>query len=98
MIYRETALAGVWLVEPEPLSDDRGFFARTWCRREFEARGLNPALAQCSVSWTRARGTVRGLHYQARPHEEAKLVRCTRMSRSTCGPARRRSAAGSPPS
>ncbi|TMQ21367.1 MAG: dTDP-4-dehydrorhamnose 3,5-epimerase [Candidatus Rokuibacteriota bacterium] len=78
MIFRETTLEGVWLVEPEPLSDDRGFFARTWCRREFEARGLNPALAQCSVSWTRARGTVRGLHYQARPHEEAKLVRCTR--------------------
>jgi len=78
MIFRETALAGVWVIEPEPHADERGFFARTWCAREFEARGLNPALAQCSVSWNRARGTVRGLHYQAAPHEEAKLVRCTR--------------------
>ncbi len=78
MIFRETTLPGVWLVEPEPLPDERGFFARTWCRQEFEARGLNPQLAQCSVSWNHARGTVRGLHYQAAPHEEAKLVRCTR--------------------
>lgn len=78
MIFRETALAGVWVVEPEPLADERGFFARTWCAREFAARGLTPALAQCSVSWTGARGTVRGLHYQAEPHAEAKLVRCTR--------------------
>lgn len=78
MTFRETALAGVWLIEPEPLVDERGFFARTWCRREWEARGLNPTLAQCSTSWTRTRGTVRGLHYQVKPHEEAKLVRCTR--------------------
>jgi dTDP-4-dehydrorhamnose 3,5-epimerase len=78
MIFRETALDGVWLIEPEPLADERGFFARTWCGREWQARGLNPALAQCSTSWTRARGTVRGMHYQGRPHEEAKLVRCTR--------------------
>jgi dTDP-4-dehydrorhamnose 3,5-epimerase len=78
MTFRETALAGVWIVEPEPVADARGFFARTWCRREFEARGLNPALAQCGVSVTRRRGTVRGMHYQAAPHAEAKLVRCTR--------------------
>jgi dTDP-4-dehydrorhamnose 3,5-epimerase len=78
MTFRETALAGVWLIEPERLGDERGFFARTWCRREFEARGLTAALAQCSVSWNAARGTVRGLHFQAPPHEEAKLVRCTR--------------------
>jgi dTDP-4-dehydrorhamnose 3,5-epimerase len=78
MIFRETELAGVWVIDPEPRTDERGFFARTWCAREFETRGLSPALAQCSVSWNRARGTVRGLHYQAAPHEEAKLVRCTR--------------------
>jgi dTDP-4-dehydrorhamnose 3,5-epimerase len=78
MIFRETPLAGVWLIDPEPLTDERGFFARTWCRDEFARRGLVADLAQCSVSWTRARATVRGLHYQARPHEEAKLVRCTR--------------------
>jgi dTDP-4-dehydrorhamnose 3,5-epimerase len=78
MIFRETALPGVWVIDLEPSADERGFFARTWCAREFEARGLTAALAQCSVSWNRARGTVRGLHYQAAPHEEAKLVRCTR--------------------
>jgi len=78
MTFRETALAGVWIVEPEPVADARGFFARTWCRREFEARGLNSALAQCSVSVTKRRGTVRGMHFQQPPHGEAKLVRCTR--------------------
>ena len=78
MIFRETTLPGVWVIDPEPSADERGFFARTWCAREFEARGLTAELAQCSVSWNRARGTVRGLHYQAAPHAEAKLVRCTR--------------------
>jgi dTDP-4-dehydrorhamnose 3,5-epimerase len=78
MIFRETPLAGVWLIDAEPLSDERGFFARTWCREEFARRGLVSEVAQCSVSWTRARGTVRGLHYQAPPHDETKLVRCTR--------------------
>ena len=78
MIFRETALAGVWLIEPERLADERGFFARTWCAREFETRGLTSALAQCSVSWNVTRGTVRGLHFQVPPHEEAKLIRCTR--------------------
>ena len=78
MIFQATALAGVWIVEPEPATDERGFFARTWCRQEFAARGLNPGLAQCSVSWNEARGTLRGMHYQAAPHAEAKLVRCTR--------------------
>jgi dTDP-4-dehydrorhamnose 3,5-epimerase len=78
MIFRETPLAGVWIVEPEPATDERGFFARTWCAREFAARGLDARLAQCSVSWNHARGIVRGLHYQVAPHAEAKLVRCTR--------------------
>ncbi|MFB3817854.1 MAG: dTDP-4-dehydrorhamnose 3,5-epimerase [Candidatus Methylomirabilales bacterium] len=77
MIFTETRLPGAFLVQPEPRVDERGFFARTWCSREFAARGLNPRLAQCSISFTRARGTVRGMHYQAPPHEEAKLVRCT---------------------
>ena len=78
MIFRETSLPGVFVIEPQPAHDERGFFARTWCREEFAAHGLTPALAQCSVSWNRARGTVRGLHWQAAPHAEAKLVRCTR--------------------
>jgi dTDP-4-dehydrorhamnose 3,5-epimerase len=78
MIFREAGVAGVWLVEPEPAADARGFFARVWCGREFAARGLGATLAQCSVSFTRRRGTVRGMHFQAAPHAEAKLVRCTR--------------------
>jgi len=78
MIFTSTPLAGVWIIQPERLGDERGFFARTWCRREFEARGLNPDVVQCNVSWNARRGSVRGLHYQAAPHAEAKLVRCTR--------------------
>jgi dTDP-4-dehydrorhamnose 3,5-epimerase len=71
------ALSGAFLVEPEPIRDERGFFARTFCRDEFAAHGLHPQLVQCSVSFNTARGTLRGMHYQRKPHEEAKLVRCT---------------------
>jgi dTDP-4-dehydrorhamnose 3,5-epimerase len=77
MIFRATEIEGVWIVEPERHEDERGFFARTWDTNEFAARGLNGRLVQCSVSYNRRRGTLRGLHYQAAPHEEAKLVRCT---------------------
>jgi len=68
----------VLVVELVRLEDERGFFARSFCQREFEAQGLNPRLAQCNVSFNHRRGTLRGLHFQAKPHEEAKLVRCTR--------------------
>lgn len=77
MIFRETGLAGAWIVEIERFEDERGFFARTWCERELSERGLESRLAQCSISWNRHRHTLRGLHYQAAPHEEVKLVRCT---------------------
>jgi dTDP-4-dehydrorhamnose 3,5-epimerase len=77
MLFCETKLPGVFVVEPERLEDERGFFARTWCQREFETHGLNPRLVQCSVSFNRIKGTLRGMHYQAAPHAEAKLVRCT---------------------
>jgi dTDP-4-dehydrorhamnose 3,5-epimerase len=77
MIFRDTGIDGVWVIEPERIEDERGFFARTWDPDEFAERGLNPDLAQCSISFNRTRGTLRGLHYQAAPHEEAKLVRCT---------------------
>jgi dTDP-4-dehydrorhamnose 3,5-epimerase len=77
MLSSETGVAGAFLVEPERVSDERGFFARIWYQREFEAHGLNPALVQCSVSFNRHAGTLRGMHYQAAPHQEAKLVRCT---------------------
>ncbi len=78
MIFRELEVAGAWLLEPERHEDERGFFARTFCRREFSERGLEPAVVQCSVSFNHRRGTVRGMHYQAPPSEEVKLVRCTR--------------------
>lgn len=78
MIFRPARLRDVWLVEVEPHRDERGFFARTWCRDEFEAHGLDPGLAQASLSYNRRAGTVRGLHFQRPPHEEVKLVRCTR--------------------
>jgi dTDP-4-dehydrorhamnose 3,5-epimerase len=71
-------LAGAFLVELDRLDDERGFFARAFCQDEFRAHGLSPAIAQCNVSWNRRRGTLRGLHFQVAPHEEAKLVRCTR--------------------
>lgn len=77
MIFKDIGIDGVWVIEPQRFEDDRGFFARTWDPDEFGEHGLNPELAQCSISYNRARGTLRGLHYQAAPHEEAKLVRCT---------------------
>jgi dTDP-4-dehydrorhamnose 3,5-epimerase len=76
--FSETALKGAFIIEPVRIEDERGFFARTFCRREFEARGLNPDLVQCSISFNHQRATLRGMHYQSAPHAEAKLVRCTR--------------------
>jgi dTDP-4-dehydrorhamnose 3,5-epimerase len=78
VIFCESKLSGVYEIRLESKSDERGFFARSWCRNEFERHGLNPRLAQCNVSFNTRKGTLRGIHYQATPHEEAKLVRCTR--------------------
>jgi dTDP-4-dehydrorhamnose 3,5-epimerase len=80
MIFTETALKGAHLVDLERHDDERGFFARSWCAGEFEASGLNPRIAQCSLSFNVRKGTLRGMHYQVKPFEEAKLVRCTRGS------------------
>lgn len=77
MHFNCTQLNGVFIVEPQRREDDRGFFARTWCVREFAERGLNSRLVQCSISYNRKVGTLRGLHFQVAPHAEAKLVRCT---------------------
>lgn len=77
MIFVPTALPGAFVIEMEKREDDRGFFARSWCVREFEAHGLDPRLVQCNVSFNRRKGTLRGMHYQAAPFEEAKLIRCT---------------------
>lgn len=78
MRFTELDLGGVFVVGLEPIADARGFFARSWCRDEFRARGLNPELVQCNISYNKRRGTLRGMHYQAPPRTEAKLVRCTR--------------------
>lgn len=78
MKFVATPLAGAFVVELEPIEDERGFFARSFCQQEFRAHGLDPVVAQCNVSLNRRRGTLRGMHYQTVPHEEAKLVRCTR--------------------
>lgn len=77
MRFIPTHIAGTYLVEPELISDERGFFARTWCQNEFADKGLNPNLVQCNISYNKVRGTLRGMHYQKAPHAEAKLVRCT---------------------
>lgn len=78
MRFQETPLAGAFVVEPERHGDERGYFARTFCVDEFAARGLEARIVQCSTSFNRKRGTLRGLHFQTKPREEDKLVRCTR--------------------
>jgi dTDP-4-dehydrorhamnose 3,5-epimerase len=80
MIFTKTVLNDAMIVDIERKEDDRGFFARSWCRREFEAHGLNPNLAQCNISFNPKKGTLRGMHLQVKPYEEAKIVRCTRGS------------------
>lgn len=77
MLFQTTPLPGVFILEPERKEDDRGFFARTWCEKEFAAHGLETRFVQCSISFNHKSGTVRGMHYQAPPHEETKVVRCT---------------------
>lgn len=78
MNFRETELEGVCIVELERHQDERGFFARAWCKNEFEAHGLGSRWVQTNISLSRGKGTLRGLHYQVAPYEEAKLVRCVR--------------------
>lgn len=78
MLFTETQLKGAYVIDLEPREDERGFFARTWCAQEFETLGLNPRVVQCNISFNKKRGTLRGMHYQADPYKEAKLVRCTR--------------------
>lgn len=78
MIFTATQLDDAWLIDLEPREDERGFFARIWCRQELAAQGLDTEIAQESLSFNRHRGTMRGLHFQRPPHEETKIVRCTR--------------------
>tara|TARA_B100000686_G_C16772954_1_gene966443 strand:+ start:1116 stop:1643 length:528 start_codon:yes stop_codon:yes gene_type:complete len=78
--FTETKLSGAFIIEPERLQDDRGFFARSWCEKELAGHNLDTDLAQCNISFNKAKGTLRGMHYQIKPFEEAKIVRCTRGS------------------
>ncbi len=78
MRFTPLPIAGAMLVEPEPLADERGFFARVWCAGEFAAHGLEARAAQANIGVNPRRGTLRGLHYQVAPDQETKLVRCTR--------------------
>jgi len=76
--FIETALKGAFLIRQKKIEDHRGYFARAWCREEFIQHGLNPNMLQFNTAFSFQRGTVRGMHYQEKPHEEAKLMRCTR--------------------
>jgi dTDP-4-dehydrorhamnose 3,5-epimerase len=76
MIFTKTRLEGAWIIDIKKLEDERGFFARTFCQREFIEHGLNPRVAQCNVSYNKKKGTLRGLHLQVSPFQEAKLVQC----------------------
>jgi dTDP-4-dehydrorhamnose 3,5-epimerase len=80
MIFKETTLLGVFEIQVQTHTDERGFFARSWCREEFENQGLDSRLVQCNISLNFLQGTLRGMHYQSAPHGETKVVRCTQGS------------------
>lgn len=80
MIFTETSLKGAFVIQTQKVEDERGFFARSFCQNEFLEHGLNPNVAQCNISYNRKKGTLRGMHFQAAPHAEAKLVQCMRGS------------------
>lgn len=80
MIFTETKLKGAFILELKKIEDERGFFARSWCQKEMEEHGLTAQVVQTNVSFNPKKGTLRGMHYQVAPHEESKLVRCTRGS------------------
>ena len=78
MKFIETRLMGAYVIEPQLLEDERGYFARVYCENEFLAQGLQPQVRQCNISRNREKGTLRGFHYQCQPHAESKLIRCVR--------------------
>jgi dTDP-4-dehydrorhamnose 3,5-epimerase len=78
MLFTETKLKGAFIIDLENREDNRGFFARTFCAKEFEDHGLKPTVAQCNLSFNHKKGTLRGMHYQVPPAAETKLIRCTR--------------------
>jgi dTDP-4-dehydrorhamnose 3,5-epimerase len=78
LIFKETTLSGAYVIEPEKIDDDRGYFARVWCKKELQQHGLIGDIAQSNVGFSHRKGTLRGLHFQKSPHAEVKIVRCTR--------------------
>jgi dTDP-4-dehydrorhamnose 3,5-epimerase len=82
MNFTKTKLKGAFIITPDLIEDERGFFTRTFCRREFEDHGLNSDIVQCNISFNKKKGTLRGMHYQAAPHAEVKLDRCTEIGRA----------------
>jgi dTDP-4-dehydrorhamnose 3,5-epimerase len=80
MIFKETVLNGAYIIKLELIEDNRGFFARSFCQKEFALHGININIAQCNISFNAKRGTLRGMHYQVAPYEEAKIVSCSRGS------------------
>jgi dTDP-4-dehydrorhamnose 3,5-epimerase len=77
IIFRETKLKGAFVIDPERFEDMRGFLARSFSAKEFESHGLNPRIAECNISFSKKRYTIRGMHFQKPPHAQAKLVRCS---------------------
>lgn len=80
MIFTETKINGVYIIEPELLTDERGFFARSFCKEEYKKHGLETEIVQCNISYNRKKGTLRGMHYQIPPFEEVKIVSCIKGS------------------
>ena len=78
MLFTETKLKGAYIIDIQPIEDERGFFSRSFCKHEFSGHGLKTDIAQCNISFNRRKGTLRGMHFQLPPKSEAKLVRCTR--------------------
>jgi len=78
MKFTESRIPGAWIIDVTETHDDRGFFAMTWLPGEFTRRGLDPSLAQCNLAWNHKRGTLRGMHFQNAPHQQVKIIRCTR--------------------
>jgi dTDP-4-dehydrorhamnose 3,5-epimerase len=76
MLFKETNLKGAFIIELEPIEDNRGFFARSFCQKEFRLHGININIVQCNISYSKKKGTLRGIHYQTAPYEEGKLVSC----------------------
>lgn len=76
MKFIETKLKGAFIIQIEPLEDERGYFVRSFCKEEFEKYGLNPEIVQCNISYNKKAGTLRGMHFQKAPYEETKIVSC----------------------